>query len=464
MKIRPKSIGAQLVLAFTVVLLAGLFAFSAYLYIRLGHEFNRQSRQALDSEFGEIAQTASKIDGHDRIAEYLSLRTHLVRGPYRMQYLLLDSEGLVLAGSEGLDEDPVLISAARARLKDAGEAGRVDVRSSDSRLISGILKDASGKAYILQLFLNDTGVRSSLRVLLGAMFWVIPVCVLLAVCGGLLLSRRVLSPVKRLTGAARKISLTNLEEKLPLTGTGDELDELAVTFNTVFGRLRESYQKIVRFTADASHELRLPITAIRGEAEVTLERSRSIEDHQKVLASILEEFDRLVRLINHLLSLTRADSGREILTKKPVRLEELLAKMVDFYTPLAEEKGVGIAAASAAGASIRGDEERLQELFSNLIENAIKYTARGGQVNIAVRPCAGGWEVEVRDTGIGIPKEEQGRIFERFYRVDKSRSRQAGGDGLGLSIAETIAKAHGARIRVESEPGKGSAFIVEFPA
>jgi heavy metal sensor kinase len=289
-----------------------------------------------------------------------------------------------------------------------------------------------------------------------------PLVFLIAMSGGLFLARRSLAPLARITSSAKDISVSNLDKRLPLRNTGDELDELAQAFNDVFARLQTSYQKIVQFTADASHELRLPITTIRGEAEVVLERERSIDEYKRVLTSIIEEFDRLGKLINSLLILSRSDSGQGQSEFQRVNLAQLLTKVCEFFAVVAESKTVSLRLQTDV-VLVKGDKTDLECLFSNLIDNAIKYTPVGGWVEVSTEQRDGFALVLVKDSGIGISPKDQQRIFDRFYRVDKSRSRALGGVVLGLSICKSIVEAHGGKIELHSQLGMGSTFIVWLP-
>jgi heavy metal sensor kinase len=325
-----------------------------------------------------------------------------------------------------------------------------------------MITDRTGEFSFLQLGMSDDSIRKTLGVVLQGMMLAVPAVLALAFLGGFFLTRRILAPLRRRGGAAEAMSAGDLRRELPVSGTGDELDRLAGTFNAIFKRLNEAHDRILRFTADASHELRLPLAAIRGEAEVILSRERSIEEYREALGRILEEFERLSRLIEHLLELTRSDSGAETVIRENVHLGRLLEDLVEFYRPLAGEKGIRLFSKGDTDAEMPGDPARLKQLFSNLLDNAVKFTSSGGEVKVELEDRDREIEVRISDTGIGIAREEHHRIFERFYRADRSRARAGGGTGLGLSIAETIAKAHGGRIAVESSPGRGSTFTVTF--
>jgi signal transduction histidine kinase len=240
------------------------------------------------------------------------------------------------------------------------------------------------------------------------------------------------------------------------------MDDLIRTINEMIARLENSFERMAEFTADASHELKTPICAMRGEAEVLLSKERKAEEYQEALAHFIDRFDHLNRMINDLILLSKSDSSQMESKMEPVRLDLLIEEICSLFQVLAEQKGVGWKADGLQKVTVLGDKVRLQQLFTNLIDNAIKYTPMGS-IQITLEK---NWDealVKIKDTGIGIPREEHEKIFKRFYRVDKSRSKETGGVGLGLSIAEWIAHAHLGKIEVESELNKGSTFTVYLP-
>jgi signal transduction histidine kinase len=240
------------------------------------------------------------------------------------------------------------------------------------------------------------------------------------------------------------------------------MDNLIQTINGMIARLEGSFKRISEFTADASHELKTPLCALKGEAEVLLSRKRSAEEYQEGLAHLIERFDQLNRMINDLILLSKFDSSQVELKMVSLRLDFLVQDIGNLFKILAEQKGIDLQMGRVQEVTIVGDKVRLQQLFTNLIDNAIKYTPEG-TIRITVDKKGENAVVQVTDTGIGIPREEQEKIFKRFYRVDKSRGKESGGVGLGLSISEWIVHAHDGRIRVESEIGKGSTFSVYLP-
>jgi len=240
------------------------------------------------------------------------------------------------------------------------------------------------------------------------------------------------------------------------------MDELIRTINEMISRLEGSFKRMAEFTADASHELKTPLCAIRGEIEGLLMQQGASEEQQEVLARLIERFDHLNRMINDLMLLSKFDTSQVELNRAPLRLDLLIKDLYDLFQLLAEQRGIAFEISTLPETLVVGDKRRLQQLFGNLIDNAIKYTPKGS-VRIALERNGDWVRVKVDDTGMGISKEEQGNIFMRFYRVDKSRSRETGGTGLGLNIADSIARAHRGRIEVVSELNRGSSFTVWLP-
>ncbi len=305
-------------------------------------------------------------------------------------------------------------------------------------------------------------IKTRKRFLFIAMI-LIPFSMLLAGGGGWLLARRALKPVDHMTSAAERISAAALSDRLEVSDTGDELDRLAKTLNRMLSRLGDAFSQTRRFSADASHELQTPLTILKGELEVSLRSERTTKEYRQVLISALEEINRLTHMVEGLLLLTRADGGVLKMDLKPMDPYELVKDVFHKAEILAQEKDINLKLGNLKNVLIKGDYEQLRRLLINLINNAVKYTPAGGQVEISLNienRCAA---VQVADTGSGIPFNEQERIFEPFYRTREAEMQGKKGVGLGLSIARSIAEAHQGKIRLESTPGVGSTFKVLIP-
>jgi heavy metal sensor kinase len=295
-----------------------------------------------------------------------------------------------------------------------------------------------------------------------------PLLLILASAGGYWMSRRALAPVERIARTAADIEAKNLSKRLLLRGTGDELDQLSATLNAMFARLEDSFCRITQFTADASHELRTPVAIIRTTAEVIRRKPRSEKEYAEALDRILAESERTTELVEDLMLLARADANVEDLAMEPVGLAELAQAAYAEARVLAEAAGITLTNGGLSQCTVSGDDRGLRRLLLILLDNAIKYSKPGGEVQLYLGLCQRGDRrtavLEVRDQGIGIASEDLPHIFERFYRASKDRSRKVDGVGLGLSIAESIARRHGGEIQVESSPGVGSTARVLLPA
>jgi signal transduction histidine kinase len=273
-----------------------------------------------------------------------------------------------------------------------------------------------------------------------------------------------LRPVDRLSRTAEQMSLQNLTLRLPVVPSGDALERLSISFNTMLGRLRDSVQTSRRFLADASHELRTPLTVIKGELEeLTRESHLTESDLRERVGSVLEEVARLEHLVSGLLVLSRLDAGETQGDWVDVDLAELALNTAEHMRLIAEDRGIEIDLSALESAVIQGDRARLKQVIVNLLDNAIRFTPRGGIVSIRTAADDTGSVLDISDTGIGIPPSSIPHVFDRFFRVDEARSREDGGAGLGLSIVKSICSAHGAEIDVQSRLEWGSRFRVRFP-
>ena len=284
--------------------------------------------------------------------------------------------------------------------------------------------------------------------------------VALALISGHLMARRSLRPIRALTETAERISALQLAERVATVGSGDELDQLAATINRMLDRIEQHVTQVQRFTADASHELRSPLAALRGSAEVALSGTPSAEELRRVIEEAIEHYDHLTRTAEALLLLARADAGHRILDCEPVRLDSAVADVVDLYTPLAQERQVELAFDPREEIELEADGSRMRQLVGNLVDNAVKFTGEGGRVTVSLACTNGVARLSVSDTGEGIPPEHVERVFDRFYRVDQARSARNRGAGLGLAICRTIAEAHGGSIAISSTPGAGTSVTV----
>lgn len=438
---RNWSIGARLTLWYSLVLLAGLALFGGGVWIVVRHSLIANLDEALQAQargVSTVLQTeyepGQPAHLHEELSEYADAT------PQGNLIEVRDPHGQLIIGDGAALRNP--------------EHYRI-------RLTAVVL---DGRPYRILVALPLKPTELILRELRNVLLGAIPFVLLIASAGGYWMSRRALKPVDEITRAAQTISLENLSRRLDVPASRDELARLSQTWNGMLDRLETAVHRLSKFTADASHELRTPIALIRTTAELTLRRERSAETYREALRQIVHESDRTARLIDDLLLLARADAGSPALPLERVELAPLVRDICEQGQILACERQLEVSTeVPDAPVFVNANHPALRRLLLLLVDNAVKYTPEGGRVTVAVELDPSGPAVTVRDTGIGIPETALPHIFERFYRVDESRNRQAGGAGLGLSIAQWLADRHHARLEAESTVGCGSVFRVRFP-
>ena len=306
-------------------------------------------------------------------------------------------------------------------------------------------------------------VHADMRRWLIVLLCALPVIGAVAAGGAYALVKRSLSVVDRIAASAERISLHNLSQRLPVARTGDEIERLSVALNHMIGRLDSAFRQSRRFVADASHELRTPMTVLRGELESLVENPQSIPLERQRLASALEEVIRLSNIVEGLFSISRMDAGEAAAKWARFDLARVVAGTADQMMLLAADKKIEVRCDAPSSVWVEGDKARLKQVVVNLLDNAIKYTAEGGWVSLGVGAAGEQACLEVTDNGIGIAAEDLPKVFDRFFRVESSRSRELGGAGLGLSIVISICQSHQGTVEVSSSPGRGSVFLVKLP-
>jgi heavy metal sensor kinase len=456
-----RSLRLRLTLWYVLLLAVILAGFSAGIYLTLRHNLNDSLDDSIRNRANVLLDVLRYEDGGPTLAGVVSSSDPNEGESFARVF---DSSGgvtfdnTVAAGEVAFDRRAVesaLSGETRSRNVSTGdESFRVRTLpiEQDGR-ISGVLEVGESRG----------DVSDTLRILLVILAVAYPLTLAVASFGGVFLAGRALSPIDRLTGLARRISAEDLSQRLDLKLPDDEVGRLARTFDEMIGRLDAAFRRQREFTADASHELRTPLTAIKGQVEVALGKPRDADSYREVLQVVNEEVDRMIRLVGSLLTLARADAGQIPIASEAVNLPELVAAAVEQVRPVMERRDVELHLEPGPAVMLRADEDLLLQLLLNLLDNAGKYTRPGGRVTVGWAVGDGQAEVWVRDTGVGIAPEDLPHIFDRFYRVDKARSRAAGGAGLGLSICRWIAEAHGGSIAVESAPGEGTAFVVRLP-
>ncbi len=321
-----------------------------------------------------------------------------------------------------------------------------------------------GQPLLIRLGYSEAPIWTRFDELAVASLLALPIALALAGLGGYVLAKRALAPLEEMASRAEEITSERLHERLPSGEVGDELGRLARIFNNLLARLEQSFEQLRRFTSDASHELRTPLTSIRSVGEVALQKDGTREDYRDSIGSMLEEVNRLTALVDSLLTISRADAGRIQLHPTVFSAMDLAREAAGLFDVLVEEKGQRIAVQGDEGVSVKGDRVFLRQALVNIIHNAVKYSPIGGTILVGVQhEPEGGVRLSVADSGPGIPAEHATRIFDRFYRVDESRSRDAGGAGLGLSIAQWAVRVHGGEIQLLAPPGSGCTFQILLP-
>jgi two-component system, OmpR family, sensor kinase len=473
----------RLTLWYSIVLALLLLLFSLTSYFL----FSRAANRRTDADLTELAnsflvtfqdelQDPDKSGGLQGAARQAMLEHH-VRGDI---LLIVDPAGKLVASSADLrlSSAPANSIASRA-LASSGFQNFVAVASESDQRFQDISGEkggyraysthfsADGQSWMLVILRSLHAQQEMLQQIRMAFAWLIPLGVLLAAFGGYFLARRSLGPVAAMGKQAESIGAANLHERLEVRNANDELGRLARTFNELLDRLDRSFERQRRFISDASHELRTPVSILRGEAEVALSQaSRSPEEYRESLAVLHEEAQRLARIVEDMFTLTRADAGEYRLAQSDFYLDELAADCVRATRALAQVKSIQLVAVTPEEMPMHADEDLLRRMILNLLDNAIKYTPGGGNVSVTCGSVPDGYELSVTDSGPGIPAEMQSRVFERFFRVDSARSRTGtdGGAGLGLSIARWIAEAHLGRIELVRSDATGSKFAVRMPA
>ena len=462
------SIGLRLTLWYLAIFALGQFAFGAGMWLVLRHHLVSIVNDTLQDETEDLR---SFLESQKKNADLAKFREEVAESysqEHAGEYLtLFTSAGDLVYISDFLKKNAVAAPAP------AQSAGSPPSDFFEDRVIAGkqlrffrTSFSTHGFTFAVEVGTPTKQVWETLQTFRNYLLLTAPLVLLISGVGGYWLSHRALAPVDALTRTARTISGQNLSSRLERLDTGDELQRLSDTLNEMLDRIEKAFLQVTQFTADASHELRTPIALMRTEAEVALRRARDAEAYREALQHILKETERTSVLIEDLLALARADSGREVLKPQPIELGELLRNCMKEWKPLAGGAGheLTLRSAEAGQVWVMADEAALRRVLTILLDNAVKYTPAPGHIGVSLEERNQRAVVSVHDTGIGIPAAEQSRIFERFYRIDKARGHAGGGAGLGLAIARWIVERHGGSISVESTNDKGSRFSVEIPA
>ncbi len=451
MRLKPHSVRIRLTLWYTATLAVIVICFALGIYLFVRSSLLRQTDNQLEKDLTAVTRVV-----RDEPSEINELAEH---GSVALFQVVEGTEAIAQTDGwsrSGLEKD----------FANGHYIGPWSWEAPDKmyyRLKTSMVA-VPGHSYFVAVAEDEQTLRQSLEGLAIIILFGIPCTLALAVIGGYFLAGRVLSPIGAMAAKAREITAERLSKRLPVEKPDDEFGRLAIVFNETFARLENSFERLRRFTADASHELRTPLTAIRSVGEVGLQGSSDAAACREVIGSMLEETDRLTKLVDSLLTLSRADSGIAPLHRESTDLNMLAAEVADCLQVLAEEKEQSLILDVAEPVFAQVDRATLRQALINLMDNAIKYTPRKGHIRVTVRRTAKDEAmIEVTDDGPGISKEHRDKIFDRFYRVDKGRSREMGGTGLGLAITRWAVEVNDGRIELESEEGQGSIFRVVLP-
>lgn len=462
--LRPRHVRARLTLwyvaAFAPVLLISMGCVFALMFWQLQLQLQRHVVQDIETIEGLLYfDPLGRLDMHEGYhnhAESRHVQERLVE--------VLDDQGRVLyrnerLGARALDGPPFPgegINTYSVRNRRLADGTRILLASRHHYL--------GDRPILIRLAYNEEGLWDHAESLMAAGVIALPLMLFIAGIAGYAMARRALAPLEEMARRAEAITPNRLHERLPDDGADDELGRLARVFNQMLARLEQSFEQLKRFTSDVSHELRTPLAAIRSVGEVGLQKDGSREAYRDMVGSMLEEVTRLTELVESLLTISRADAGAIELHPTPFSLDDLIRETQMLFEVLLEERNQRLELAGDTGVILCADRLLLRQVLVNLLHNAIKFSPSGGLVRLTVTHRPGeGTDMTVEDSGPGIAEEHRPYVFDRFYRADRSRSREQGGSGLGLSIVKWVVETHGGTVTLEESSLGGALFRIILP-
>ncbi|MCG3204680.1 MAG: Sensor kinase CusS [Elusimicrobia bacterium] len=449
----------RLTLAFGLIFAVLLATFSVVVYFLMSSSLERELIKDTEHDMTQVLRVFNHGNWASQLAEMPEESEE-----FKLNIQLLDNRGEILYRTEGVQNwDWPVDKAILDKALQKPIWSDTEINEVSHLVLTHAVVSAGSPLHFVQVANSRHDINKIRNRLITCINVGTPVILIVALLMGQFFSKKALAPVEKIRERAQAFKPSNLGERLVYNGPEDELSRLTDTLNNLFERIQTSVNQTKRFIADASHELRIPLTGLRGTMEVALRKDRTAEEYKRVIEDAHEESQRLSELVWELLSLARADAGEMALDIKPVDLPSFFKHLEEAAQHLNSEKSVEIIFQGMPSGNASFDEMKIHQLLLNLIENAIKYNKPGGQVILKAQLDPNKLSVFVEDTGVGISKEDQTKVFDRFFRVDKARSRETGGTGLGLSIARSIAEAHKGTLTVQSESGKGSIFQLTLP-
>lgn len=447
----------RLTASYTLILLTLSLVVCLFCYYRLQHLLLKQIDKILIDETHELIDDANSAagvqEGCRRFEQDISRRKY-----YQLEFRLLDRDGRTVYESPQAFRLPAPANRAGSDFATL----RIEGKRSRFRVYQRPIT-AGSQDLLVQIATTVRPDQELLERFSENVLWALPLFMAASILLGMLAARKPCRIIRDIAAIADRITSDNLHERLPVPSARDEVRTLTETINTMIERLETSFAELRRFTADVSHELRNPLFALRGNMEVALERRRDAAEYRDTISDCLEKIDFLIKLVNDLFLVSRFETGKINLEAQVVNIADVVQDIVDFYTPMAQERGIALTIPRRDSAVALADKTRLLQLLSNLLDNALKFTPEGGSVRVALVRDQHTIRIEIADSGVGIPDDAMAHIFDRFYQVDAARSGEHRGAGLGLQICKRIVEAHGWTIAVRRNDGPGVTFSVTIP-
>jgi len=460
-----KSLKTRIAVWYIALSTAILLGFGLAIYFTLSHGLRRDRENLLrvDSEQIRALARSQERNARDEFIEEMGERFGAKPDEF-IQAFATDGRSLYATPSlkgRQLPFKPELSSNGR------GESSIIEASNGREPVLLTVIRlwpREDGGPEFVSLAISLASVHEAEERLLFILLLSIPLAIIISLAGGAVLARRAIDPVDQITATAKQITAQSLNERIKLVRADQELQRLADAFNQMVTRLEDAFNQVRQFTADASHELRTPLAILTGETQLALTDNLNSDETKQVFKSSLEELERMTKIVDNLLALSRFDSKDAVLEIQRIDLSDLVIETCEQMRKATEAKHLDLVIDKIEPLEMMGDGFRLRQVIRNLLDNAIKYTPEGGQIKVALETNGSQTShLTIADTGIGIPSEELTRIFDRFYRVDKARSRELGGSGLGLSIVKRVVEAHDGTIVIDSQPGVGTTASIYLP-